>query len=132
MGDTALILRLREDNQRLLAVVEPGTDLPPLDAAAVREQLAGSCELAKGAGEVAVQKRALSHQQMYFSEAGLLADEVARRFSRVRRLEREHAVLQRQIIRMHGEDSVNGGLELPEVAQLKHRRYEKVRFHRAR
>lgn len=39
MGDPALILRLREDSGRLFAVVEPGTDRPPLDAAAVRERL---------------------------------------------------------------------------------------------
>ena len=44
MGDTALILRLREDNQGLLAIVEPGTDRPPLDAAVVREQLAAQFE----------------------------------------------------------------------------------------
>ena len=40
MGDTASILRLREDHERLIAVVQPGTDRPPLDAALVREQLA--------------------------------------------------------------------------------------------
>jgi uncharacterized protein (DUF342 family) len=38
--DTALFLQLRDDDERLLAIVEPGTDRPPLDAAAVRQQLA--------------------------------------------------------------------------------------------
>jgi hypothetical protein len=33
---------------------------------------------------------------------------------------------------MHGEDGVNGGLELPEVAQRQHGRDEKIRLHRAR
>ncbi len=34
------MLLFREEDERLLAVVEPGTDRPPLDAALVREQLA--------------------------------------------------------------------------------------------
>lgn len=34
-----MILRLSEDNQRLIACVEPGTDRPPLDATGVRQQL---------------------------------------------------------------------------------------------
>jgi uncharacterized protein (DUF342 family) len=55
VGDTALILGLRVDNERLLAVVEAGTDRPPLDAATVREELA-----AQGLSNLYVDENALA------------------------------------------------------------------------
>jgi uncharacterized protein len=64
VGDTALILRLGEDNQRLLAVVEPGTDRPPLDAAVVREQLA-----AQGLSNLYVDEDALARLLTAYAES---------------------------------------------------------------
>ena len=64
MGDTALILRLRVDNERLLAVVEPGTDRPPLDAAIVREQLA-----AQGLSNLYVDENALARLLTAYAES---------------------------------------------------------------
>ena len=64
MGDTALILRFREDNERLLAVVEPGTDRPPLDAAVVREQLA-----AQGLSNLYVDENALARLLTAYAES---------------------------------------------------------------
>jgi uncharacterized protein (DUF342 family) len=40
VGETASTLRFQEENGRLFAVAEPGAERPPLDAAAVRAQLA--------------------------------------------------------------------------------------------
>ena len=60
----ALILRLREDDQQLLAVVEPGTDRPPLDAAAVREQLA-----AQGLSNLYVDEDALARLLTAYAES---------------------------------------------------------------
>ena len=59
-----MILQLREENQRLLAVVEPGTDRPPLDAAAVREQLA-----AQGLSSLYVDEDALARLLKAYAES---------------------------------------------------------------
>jgi uncharacterized protein len=64
VGDTALILRFREDNERLLAIVEPGTDRPPLDAAVVREQLA-----AQGLSDRYVDEDALARLLTAYAES---------------------------------------------------------------
>lgn len=64
MGDTALILQFREDDERLLAVVEPGTDRPPLDAAVVREQLA-----AQGLSNLYVDENALARLLTAYAES---------------------------------------------------------------
>jgi uncharacterized protein (DUF342 family) len=64
VGDTALILRLSEDNARLIAVVEAGTDRPPLDAAVVREQLA-----AQGLSNLYLDEHALARLLTAYAES---------------------------------------------------------------
>ena len=64
MGGTALILRLREDNEQLIAVVEPGSDRPPLDAAVVREQLAE-----QGLSDLYVDENALARLLTAYAES---------------------------------------------------------------
>ena len=59
-----MILRLHEDNQRLLAVVEAGTDRPPLDAAVVRKQLA-----AQGLSTLYVDENALARLLTAYAES---------------------------------------------------------------
>lgn len=59
-----MILRLREDNERLIAVVEPGTDRPPLDAAVVREQLAE-----QGLSNLYVDENALARLLTLYAES---------------------------------------------------------------
>jgi uncharacterized protein len=55
VGDTASILGFREENGRLLATVEPGTDRPPLDAAMLKERLA-----AQGLSNLYIDENALA------------------------------------------------------------------------
>ena len=59
-----MILRFREANERLLAVVEPGTDRPPLDAAIVRGQLA-----AQGLSNLYVDEDALARLLTAYAES---------------------------------------------------------------
>ena len=101
------------------------------------ETLSGSSSRArvssrKAPGRSPFRNSPLAHQQVHLAKAGFLADEIARRFCGIRRLKRQHAVLQREIVWMRGEDTVNRRLQLPEVAQRQHGQEEKIRFHRAR